>query len=185
MRCAHRASNGPDHLGLCALQAGGRPLQEEGRRRKAVVQRHSGVHDGTCVRARHGTAPHGGSALCFRPPLQCRRLFLRQSCVKFDTDHGEEVWEGCGKMGKGLEGPKSQRHQCQPADGGVGVGAPQAFQLKCKVGEGGKASWDGAFCRCASKQSEGAQPKRWHVGRVDSLRHLFGAAAELPAAAAC
>ena len=36
-----------------------------------------------------------------------RRAFLLQSCVKFYTDSGEKVWEGCGKMGKGLEVAKS------------------------------------------------------------------------------
>ena len=33
--------------------------------------------------------------------------FLLQSCVKLYTDSGEKVWEGCCKMGKGLEGPNS------------------------------------------------------------------------------
>ena len=35
------------------------------------------------------------------------RAFLLQSCVKFYTDSEEKVWEGCDKMSKGLEGPKS------------------------------------------------------------------------------
>ena len=30
-----------------------------------------------------------------------------QSRVRFYTDSREKVWEGCGRMGKGLEGPKS------------------------------------------------------------------------------
>ena len=29
MRCAHRVSNGPDHLGLCARQAGGYRAEDE------------------------------------------------------------------------------------------------------------------------------------------------------------
>ena len=37
-----------------------------------------------------------------------RSLAVRaRCCVKFDTDYGEKVWDGCGEVSKGLEGPKS------------------------------------------------------------------------------
>ena len=48
--------------------------------------------------------------------VTCRRAFLLQSCVKFYTDSEEKVWEGCGKMSKGLEGPKS--HDIPPPPAG-------------------------------------------------------------------
>ena len=34
------------------------------------------------------------------------KAFLLQSCVNFYTDSGAKVWESCGEMGKGLEGPQ-------------------------------------------------------------------------------
>ena len=40
-----------------------------------------------------------------QPPSVCQTLC--RSCVKFSTNSGEKVWKVCGKMGKGLEGPKS------------------------------------------------------------------------------
>ena len=39
---------------------------------------------------------------------------------KFYTDSAEKVWEGCGKMGKRLEGPKS--HDTAPHRGTVATG---------------------------------------------------------------
>ena len=46
-----------------------------------------------------------------------RRSFLPLSCVQFHTDSREKVWEGCGKMGKGLEGCTCKTSQAQPAQG--------------------------------------------------------------------
>ena len=47
-----------------------------------------------------------------------------QSCVKSYTYSGEKVWEGCGKMGKGLEGPKSH-----DMIAGEGTGEPKHVDL--------------------------------------------------------
>ena len=47
-------------------------------------------------------------APCNAPPS---RAFLLQSCAKSYIDSGEKVWEACGEMGKGLEGPKSHDRQ--------------------------------------------------------------------------
>ena len=57
--------------------------------------------------------------------IKGRRAFLLQSRVKFYTDSGKKVWEGCGKVGKGLEGAKShdrvlrKRHFSRPPSSGV------------------------------------------------------------------
>ena len=51
--------------------------------------------------------PHGPLSRTLSCIIKSRRAFPLRSCVKFYTDSGEKVWEGCGKMGKGLEGAKS------------------------------------------------------------------------------
>ena len=40
-----------------------------------------------------------------------KMLLLATSCLKLYTDSEEKVWEGCGKMGKGLKA-HVPRHSC-------------------------------------------------------------------------
>ena len=48
------------------------------------------------------------------------------SCIAFYTDSEEKVWEGCDKMSKGLEGPKSHDtlRSC-PSVEGLSDGVPR------------------------------------------------------------
>ena len=59
-----------------------------------------------CVSARLSLAPKSNGG--YRATLLHHTSLSFQSCVNFCSHSGEEVWEGCGKVGKGLEGrPKS------------------------------------------------------------------------------
>ena len=66
------------------------------------------------------------------------KAFLLQSCVNFYTDSGAKVWESCGEMGKGLEGPQK--------------GHPSALSDWCAAAAGGGRGGVGTHRRGSARR---------------------------------
>ena len=110
MQRAPWASNGPNHLGLCTLQV----LFTWTRPHLLQSKLNDGPAAGGAVKSAAPPPVPAGKGVC-GTTRSCRQrrggqVSQRFSCkvaFKFYTNSGEKVWEGCGKMSKGLEGPKS------------------------------------------------------------------------------